>query len=166
MGKKKKKKKPGSCKYTYKASSSQFPNLPLFCSLLSIEFRKHNINIYIFIIPRSFFFLPTTNMKFAVSTILFAGAGVFFSTVANAAGEDPKQFDFPLRAWVNPRDTSVPRISHYVEIDMAGNAVINKTEGSQGIRSVCHVHIVFIIIIIISILFIQIIAWSYRAAIN
>ena len=94
-------------------------------------------------------------MKFAVSTILFAGAGIFFSAVAGQ--QDPKKFDF-LRAWVDPGDdTTVPPISHYVEIDMAGNAVINMTDGSQGVKSVCRVpdcFIIIIIIIIISILFI------------
>jgi len=74
-------------------------------------------------------------MKFSVSTILFAGAGIFFSAVANAAAVDPTKFTFPLRAWVNPRNKLVPPISHYVEIDMAGNAVINKTDGYRGFMS-------------------------------
>jgi len=73
-------------------------------------------------------------MRFTLSTIAFAGAGIFFSTVVNAAST-PDQFPFPLRAWHDPREIQYPRISHYVELDSAGNAIINKTAGATGFKS-------------------------------
>lgn len=83
-------------------------------------------------------------MRFTLSSILLAGAGVFFSVVANAA--EPTKIPFTLRAWHNWRDTSVPLINHYVELDTAGNAVINQTAGYQGFNSVCHPPLYFLII--------------------
>lgn len=83
-------------------------------------------------------------MRFTLSSILLAGAGIFFSVVANAA--EPTKIPFTLRAWHNWRDTSVPLINHYVELDTAGNAIINQTAGYQGFNSVCHPPLYFLII--------------------
>jgi len=75
-------------------------------------------------------------MRFTLSTILLAGAGIFFSAAVNAASElDPKAFPFLLRVWHNPRDRSFQLIHHYVEIDTTGSAVINKTAGYRGFKN-------------------------------
>jgi len=75
-------------------------------------------------------------MRSILSTILLAGAGIFFSAAVNAASEpNPTAFPFPLRAWHDPRDHSVPLIDHYVEIDTSGAAIINKTASYPGFKS-------------------------------
>lgn len=77
-------------------------------------------------------------MRSTLSTTLLIGA-IFFSAVVNAASDlDPKAFPFLLRAWHNPRDRSFPLIHHYVDVDTAGNAVINQTADYRGSKNVCH----------------------------
>lgn len=67
-------------------------------------------------------------MRFTPSTILVATAGIFFSATINAASIPPhlKDVAVTLRAWSTPPLNHLqPFINHSVELDAAGNAIVN-----------------------------------------
>lgn len=71
-------------------------------------------------------------MKFISSLALVLGV----LTAAVAAQDVNQKYPFRLRAWRDQRWATTIPVNHHVELDDAGNAIINKTAGYQGFDSV------------------------------
>ena len=88
-------------------------------------------------------------MRFTLSSILVAGAGIFLAAANAAGGPKPTDYPFILRAWHDPRDVQYPHIDRNVELDSGGRAVINKTENYPGFSSVSHARILILLLLLL-----------------